>query len=296
MERQLFDWLMKVVLEIGRTHAGSRKQFSDSVIVGVLLWAVIHDRPISWACREQNWPSDRRWLLLLPSPSTMSRRLKTYGVHLLLEQVAGCLREAFPQSLLKILDGKPLMVGPCSKDKDARRGYAACTMAKGYKICTLLDASGAVDAWRLEPMNGSESLAAQKLIALAPGAGYVVADRLYDTNALYEAAGRAGWQLIVRPIRAEVQKRYRLNRWRARGLELSFNALACCGQSTSFGQDLLVLRDTIDRRFGWWGNFGGGLAPLPNWVRRPHRVVVWVHAKLLIAAARALTQHNHLAA
>ena len=30
------------------------------------------------------------------------------------------------------------------------------------------------------------------------------------------------------------------------------------------------------------GKLGGGLSPLPNWVRTPHRVALWVQAKMLI--------------
>ena len=36
-------------------------------------------------------------------------------------------------------------------------------------------------------------------------------------------------------------------------------------------------------------HFGGGLAPLPNWVRTLGRVRLWVHAKLLIDAPRGGT-------
>jgi hypothetical protein len=44
----------------------------------------------------------------------------------------------------------------------------------------------------------------------------------------------------------------------------------------------------IEQSFGNLTSFGGGLGPLPAWVRRPHRVVVWVAAKLLINLDRQI--------
>ena len=41
------------------------------------------------------------------------------------------------------------------------------------------------------------------------------------------------------------------------------------------------------RNFGNLTNFGGGLSPLPAWVRRLHRVERWVRAKLIVSALRA---------
>jgi hypothetical protein len=236
--------------------------------------------------------------LQLPSPGTMSRRLRTYSVHLLLNQLASFIREQFPHSMLKIVDAKPLPVGGATKDHDARRGYAAGTFAKGYKLCTLVDECGIVDTWRLAPMNVAEGQAAAQLIARTPGAGYVLADSIYDTGPFYQAAGKAGWQAIVRPKypRAKQRHAWTVDRFRARGLALADNPLACCGRATSFGQDLLSMRDIVERRYGYMTNFGGGLAPLPNWVRRPHRVVIWVGLKLLIAAARDLYNRKHLRA
>jgi hypothetical protein len=47
-------------------------------------------------------------------------------------------------------------------------------------------------------------------------------------------------------------------------------------------------RASIERMFGNAGSFGGGLGPLPNWVRRQGRVERWVWCKLAINAARIL--------
>jgi hypothetical protein len=51
---------------------------------------------------------------------------------------------------------------------------------------------------------------------------------------------------------------------------------------------MLAQRRAIERYFGHATIFGGGLAPLPAWVRRHHRVKRWLWAKLLINAVRIM--------
>lgn len=298
MERQLFAHLWDELVVLANRRPRGKKQYSDVHIVGVYLWAVLHDRPVCWACQEGHWPPDRPWLLQLPSPATLSRRLRTYGVGLILEQLAEGLRTQFASSLFKIVDSKPLVVGAASKDKDARRGYAAGEIAKGYKLCCLVDGSGVFEAWRLEPLNEADCHAAQRLLQDHAGAGYIVGDSQFDANALYQTAGVQGWQLMARPQKPQALALGHCwqSPFRRRGLALLANPLSTCGVARSFGQDLYRLRGRVERRFGYLGNFGGGLAPLPNWVRRPHRVVAWVQAKILIAMARDCQKHKHLAA
>ncbi len=55
-----------------------------------------------------------------------------------------------------------------------------------------------------------------------------------------------------------------------------------------FGRTWFACRMGIEQRLAQAGNLGGGLGPLPNWVRRPHRVALWVAAKPLI-----VTRRNH---
>ena len=53
-----------------------------------------------------------------------------------------------------------------------------------------------------------------------------------------------------------------------------------------FGRDLYRLRDEIERRYGNCSSFGGGLQPLPSWVRTPQRVARWLWAKLILNGLR----------
>lgn len=165
-------------------------------------------------------------------------------------------------------------------------------MARGYKLHAVVDAGGPADAWRVAGMDANEKPVAQAVFAagLRPGTLYVVADNQYDGNETFDACAAAGAQLVVARRRkrpAGVGHR-RQSPHRLRSLALTDNPLAACGQATSFGQDLVRGRGGVERRFGQHGNVGGGLGPLPNWVRRPRRVALWVAGKLLLDMLRAL--------
>ena len=58
--------------------------------------------------------------------------------------------------------------------------------------------------------------------------------------------------------------------------------------TTTEGRMLIAVRTGIERSFGNITSFAGGLGPLPAWVRRPHRVALWVAAKLIIDATRRI--------
>ena len=52
------------------------------VIVAVILWGALHDRPRNWACQQKNWSTTTFRPLKLPSPSVLSRRADSVGVGL----------------------------------------------------------------------------------------------------------------------------------------------------------------------------------------------------------------------
>ena len=167
-------------------------------------------------------------------------------------------------------------VGGFSKDPDATRGHGAGGWARGYKLHAVWTTDSLV-ACEVQPLNVGEQTVARRLLPQVPG-GCVVGDGNYDSNPLHGVAERAGLQLLApqrRPGRALGHRRHSAGRLRA--LELL---------ATEAGKQLLKQRTYIEQRFGQLTNFGGGLGPLPNWVRRLARVRLWVYAKLLIHAAR----------
>jgi hypothetical protein len=87
MEHELWSELSAAMFDVARAQAhraGARFTHSHERVVRVYLWAVLHDRPVSWACDARNWACDaRNWTGHvrppdpLPSQSTMSRRTRT---------------------------------------------------------------------------------------------------------------------------------------------------------------------------------------------------------------------------
>jgi hypothetical protein len=253
-------------------------KYSPAAIVGVFLWAVVHDRPVSWACQLDNWPAElvERGL---PSQSTMSRRLKSEPVRRLLELMENCFKAELPQEGLKFIDAKPLVVSGVSKDPEATRGYGVSGYAKGYKLYAIWGAGCVPYAGEVHPMNLSEKRVARSLIGQLKGNGRLVGDSAYDANPLYDLAAKKGHQLAAcrHSPRGGGLGHRRQSPHRLQGIALL--------QSPE-GRQLMNERLAIERAFGHCTSFGGGLGPLPPWVRRLQRVRLWVQAKLLVNALR----------
>lgn len=283
MEREL--WLQLYALVVKLDTLWTNGFYRTSEIVAVFLWAVVHDRPTSWACEVRNWqgkPPDR-----LPPQCTMSRRLRSEAVLKLLKKVEAQLGGDPRQWWVHRIDSKPLPVGPHTKDPDAKYGRAAKSFAWGYKMHAIWGAGPLPSAWRIEPMNTGDSVAARKLVVDLLGEGYIVGDCQYDSNPLHRVA-YPRHQVIAqqqRPGKALGHRRHEPSRLHA--LEMV---------AKPFGKALLKYRNQIEREFGTLTNFSAGLSPLPSWVRRDYRVHLWVQAKLLINAVRQINKTQSLLA
>jgi hypothetical protein len=281
MEREL--WQALYLLAIGLDKRWGRWKYSTAEIVAVYFWAVLHDRPTSWAAQPAEWPAD-----LLPQPlppqSTLSRRLKQSDAVELMTAVEQQLVVllGLGQHWIHVLDGKPLAVSPISHDRDAAWGRGARGMQKGYKLHVVWNGGPLFTTWTLAPMNSSEKTVARRMLESMLGGGYLLADSQYDANYLYDDAEKAGFQLVAKktPSRGRGGLGHRRNSpSRLRSIELL---------TTPFGAELYRERGTIERQFGALVSTGGVLGPLPAWVRRFHRVRHWVQAKLIVNALRCI--------
>ncbi len=277
MERERWQTLYEIL--VAWDDYRFRGLYSPAIIVAVYLWSVVHDRPGCWACGAQHWPSDVPLRRHLPSQATMSRRLRQLDVRLVLMALVQRLHDAREESTsLKIVDAKPLPVGGYSKDPDAHWGYAVRGLLKGYKLFAIWGKGPFPLCWRVAAMNVSEQRAAEQMIPQLRGTGYLLGDKVYDINKLYNAAAAVNHQLLADrkcPHAGLGTRRHSPARLRAIAL-----------LKTRKGRRLYRHRTAIERQFGGLTNFGGGLAPLPNWVRRLHRVELWVHAKMILNALR----------
>ena len=283
MERQLWNAIVQILGEIRKPNLSGNFDYCVQKVLKVWFWAVVHDRPVSWATDARNWPAWHRGTPL-PSDSTMSRRLRSEAVLKVLRLMEQ--RVISPKDsggLVWLIDGKPLPIGGCSKDRQAGFGRAAGAMAKGYKLHALIGKHGEIAQWRVAPMNKDERVMARRMLKRTDVVGYVVADSNYDSNKLHQVCDDNGnLQLVAR-------RRYGTSRGtghrkqtpgRMRSKELLENP------SPDFGDGLMDQREAIERYFGNLTGCGGGLTHLPPWVRSYRRVFRWVQAKLITYALR----------
>jgi hypothetical protein len=271
MEGELWKEVYGLTMQLGK-YRPRKAQFTDGEIAAVFLWAVLHDRPMCWACQARNWPLHLR-RFRRPSGSALSRRLRTASVQALLRALEKA-REPRVCALSRWIDGKSLPIGGNSQDAQARYGRAAGCMARGYKLHAVADSIRGFVAWTVTPLNVNEKLVARELVAqLRPG-GHLLGDNNYDSNALYDLAGARSIQLVT-PRRQQAKRlgHHRHSPHRLEALRLL---------QTEAGRDLFKQRSGIERLFGQITNLGFGLKPLPNWVRGLHRVRLWVQGKILL--------------
>ena len=285
MERQLWNAIVQIVMEVDKPELSLNFRFCIDQVLRVWFWAVIHDRPVSWATCPDNWPSD---LLqnCIPSDSTMSRRLRSSAVQqtlLLVEQRVLAPKDS--TQLVWMIDGKPLPIGGCSKDRQSGYGRAASSMARGYKLHALIGKNGEISQWRVAPMNKDERTMAKRMVKSSKVVGYIVGDKNYDSNPLHQICDETGrLQLVARrrkgSHRGLAKGRHAAGRLRSKDmLEDPF---------PEFANDLIQQRNSIERFFGNLCNWGGGLACLPSWVRTWKRVHRWVQAKLILSRLKLL--------
>ncbi len=309
MDGELFRQLYRAAGAVASKDVPPRGTHSDFTILLTLLWAAGNEQPVSWACGgggggRGNWPL-WAWRVSrhLPSPSTMSRRPYTRAFQLVLLRFNDHLRRELPGSSLKFLDGKPLLVGGFSKDRQAKRGKVPDGWGRGYKLHAIVNACGAVEAFCVTPLNAGEATVARDVIVWSGACdlrgALLLADANYDGNALYAAVAAAGGRMLA-PRRkpgtglghhGEPQHPHRLAAIAA--LEAPAGAPAPGAADGA----LYRLREGIEQAFGLMGNYAGGLRTgLPNHVRGLRRVRLWVALKVVLYHAYLLNQDARRAA
>lgn len=286
MERELWTLVVGALRRTPPTRPRNAV-YTDRQILAVVLWAALHDRPVSWACRRGSWPF-QAWRRAWPDQSTVSRRMGRLGMLGLLERLLDLVQGPIPREEgveVRLVDAKAHELPEHSRDQDARVGRGAGRMSRGYKTHVLLSPlTQRVNAYETTPMNAAETTVAAGLLARAPlPAGVLVlGDAGYDSNPLHRLVRLRGGRLIAprkRPgaglgAREHDPGRLESMRWTE-------------GAGAAVWEKLLKpIRVQIERFFGAWTSFGGGLGALPPWARGLHYVRLWVAAKLCINAAR----------
>ena len=280
MERELWPRLYHLITEVGRSFRITDVTFQPHIIALVFLWAALHDRPVRWACDERNWTTTTLRPASLPDPSTLSRRLRRLDMAPFLRDVVGRLRQCGVPQLAALIDAKPLPIGGASQDPEARCGRGAGMWAMGYKLYAVWAGRPVPEAYRVNSMNINEDKVAVDMIPELASGGYLLGDGAYDANSVFDAAGANGYQLLA--------PREDPNKGLGHGYQSPFRLRCIAPMRSQFGKGVFNLRWTIERTYGSLTSFGGGLSPLPAWVRHLKRVWLWVTAKLLINAMRII--------
>ena len=288
MERDVWRWIARGLRRLPRrwpTHA----VYDNRQILALLLWAALHDRPVSWACRRSSWPV-QAWRRRLPDQSTMSRRLRDPSIIEDLVRLLAILQQPMEdESDLLIVDGKPLPVSEYTNDPEASTAWGVGRHQRGYKLHVLIDGALRLVAWDVRPMNTAECVVARDLVqhaaahdAIRPHA-VMLGDASYDSNPLHAAAAAAGVQLIAprRKAHRSISCGHHQHPGRLASIELTEN-------DPVLSPMLRGMRQAVERYLGALATVGGGLSSLPAWTRRLVRVRFWVGAKLAIHAARAV--------
>jgi len=293
MERSTLRQIRLALRSLGRRRLNRRYTFTDATILEVYLFAVLHERPVCWACDPDNWPPGRR-RGPMPSASTISRRMRTESLAALAEQLLETLSTQHlvqrTLDLVAAIDGKALPIGPHSHDKHASWGRSTSGKAKGYKLHAIVTTDSRVLAWRVAPMHIDERVMARRMLKNLEHSGYLLADGNYDSNKLFDAALERGIQFVAprrgAPTSRLSKRRHSPARLRSKDMLESDRPV--------FGRSLMRERWSIERFFGSLSANPGGLSHLPAWVRSWRRVHNWVAGKLILHAARAASRREAL--
>jgi hypothetical protein len=295
MDRELWSSVLVAIQGAARKvgwHGGRRRPvYANWLIVAMYVWSVWHDRPLSWACRRGSYGALFRPRGKLPSVSQFTRRVKTDDCQAILQLVHDSLAQRGMMTNAVYIDGKPLVVSPVSKDRDARSGKISGAFARGYKLHAAANAGRRIVVWSVMGLNEDEKTVARQVLLpqLPPltNDGLVLADSNYDSAPLHEEVSEPLGICLLHPLRGQ---RRAVGRYRARKLrQMPASRRELVGlweQRPTLTRFIYKARQEIERVFGVLTCTAGGLASLPAWVRGLDRVRRWVGVKIILYNAR----------
>ena len=195
MERELWPLLYQELRAAARDFRQKYVRHQPWAVAAVLLWAALHDRPLSWACQPRHWSTTRLRPASVPSQPTVSRRVRRTAF--------GCFLNRLTERLFGQLSGG---------------GYA---LADGnYDASRLFDRAGArgyqlVAAQRDQnPGKGHRYQSPHRLRCIAllatPFGRDLYARRVAAETAFGNATAFAGG---LGPLPAWVRRRHRVELW-----------------------------------------------------------------------------------
>ena len=287
MDQIQWRLLYRIIVKAARSLPKDRRlRFPDALIVAMYFWAVKHDRAMMWACDRANYHGlfrPRR----LPSVSQFHRRVKSPRVQLILQRLHGELAGVDAPTATLVVDGKSLPINPVTRDPDARWGhtFGRQQLGIGYKLHAYVTEDQRILCWCVRPLNEYEATIATLMLDYLPPASprtLILADANYDTHDFYKAVSRHGAKLLT-GLRREPAKHPVTLRQMGKDRREALNQYE---QKAPLVRMAMRHRPVVERTFANATNYGGGLGPLPAFVRRLPRVRRWVGAKITLYHAR----------
>lgn len=273
----------------------AKSQYSDMLIAMMYFWSVLHDRPLRWAVDRDAYGRLFR-PRQLPSRSQFCRRVDSPRFQRLLMMIHQELTGALDPDDGGLLDGKPLLVGVASRDKDAARGRVMGGFGKGYKLHLWATRDRRIGLWSLMPLNIGEQPVAERLIAQMPefsSRALTLGDGNYDSQRLYRALEARQGGLLAKPRGLDLQQPelWRLEQQTRHPKSkpddpARIASLAIWKERPEVGVLAYRARIHVEGTLSNLCSFGGGLGGLPPWVRGLKRVRRWVGAKIILYHAR----------
>jgi Transposase DDE domain len=298
MDREIWRIVFAAIKRATRVigHTGRRPIYADWLVTAMYVWCVMHDRPLCWACDRKHYGSLFR-PRKLPSVSQFTRRVKSDVVQRILQHVHNELATRGIPCDLGYIDGKPLLVSPVSKDRQATRGKVCGGFAKGYKLHAFVNRRRRIVIWSVMGLNVAEQSVAAELLAhlppLTPQA-LVMMDSNYDSAPLHKISDTLKNMRRITPLKGQQrvgEQGHHPVTLRQMGATRR-TLVREWDQHPDLLRFVLKERDEIERTFGVLVCTAGGLANLPSWVRTLSRVRRWVGVKIILYNARIEVQER----
>lgn len=289
MEQSQWSFVCQAIRQSARCFGRlKRARYSDVLIARLYFWAVLHDRPMTWAVQRHHYNRSfhpRK----IPSISQLNRRIASERFQCLLQKVH---QQLAGDSRCKglIFDGQALCVGGVSQDRDARVGHIPGGMGRGYKLHAMVTSDGNIPVFSVMPLNTHEMPVARQMLAVFAQdlhGTLVMADGNYDAHVLHKQVARRGGFLITR-LRGRA-KHPVTRRQMGRSRRLLIDLWERCPKLM---KQVYRHRQQIERRFGNLACTPGLLSSLPKFVRGLPRVRRFVGAKICLYHAHRMAKSH----
>jgi hypothetical protein len=316
VDRELWTLVLgtikRAAREVGWNGGRRAPRFPNWLIVAMYAWSTWHDRTLSWACdrahynglfRPRELPSVSRFSRRVKSEdcrrvkSEDCRRVKSEDCRRVLQRVHAALAQRGLTIDEGCVDGKALLVGPVSKDRQATRGKVCGGFAKGYKLHAFVNERRRVVVRSVTGLNEDEKAAAMHLLPHLPPASpqaLIFKDGNYGSAPLHKLAAEVLPDArLVGPLKGQdrvgPEGHHPVT---LRQMGTARRELVAAWQRCPAAVELaLRARDTVERVFGVLCCTAGGLGTaLPPWVRTLDRVRRWVGTKVILYNARLAVQ------